>query len=390
LPAIDVHTIAYSTAVITFVMFVALLAYWNGRRTYAGFGWWVASMGLASLTVLVLVTRDAYPVPLLGNLASQVLALIWALVLVIGTLLFFGRSPRDALTWGVVAFGIAAMLAGRMILIPDLVGIALGSVAIGLLMLRAAWVLKDEATPALRSAAQLCAVVLLVYGAVRFWRAGQLLLAPSDYDTLSSNWPAIINHLFNLAFGAVWGFAFLLLNSARVEAELLGSRVEVSRLTSSDSLTGVANRLAFFEAGAQWFARARRGHTPLSVVVIAIDHLRSINTDHGHAIGDGVLTDVAHEVVALSPPSDLVARVSGEEFAVLLPESTAEHARTVAERLCIQIASRAVSPAHLSVTATLGTATRTADDASFEQLFRRAEHALAEAKTAGRNRVAVA
>src|SRR5688572_29776704 len=115
-------------------MFVALLAYWKGRRTYAGFGWWVASMGLASLTVLALVLRDAYPVPVLGNLTSQLLALIWALVLVIGTLLFFGRGARDPLTWGAVAFGIAAMFAGRLLLIPDLVGIAFGSVAIGLLM----------------------------------------------------------------------------------------------------------------------------------------------------------------------------------------------------------------------------------------------------------------
>ena len=75
---------------------------------------------------------------------------------------------------------------------------------------------------------------------------------------------------------------------------------------------------------------------------------------------------------------------------MLLPESTAEHARNVAERLCIQIASRAVSSAHLSVTASLGVATRVAEDGSFEHMFRRAEQALARAKAEGRNRVAVA
>jgi diguanylate cyclase (GGDEF)-like protein len=388
--AIDVHTIAFSTFVVTGVMFAALLAYRNSRRTYAGFGWWVASMGLASLTVLVLVLRDTYPVPVLGNLASQLLALVWAAVLVVGTLYFCGRSARDPLTWSAVTFGAAAMLAGRLLPIPDLVSLALGSFAIGLLMLRAVWILKDEETPALRSAARLCAFVLLTYGVVRFWRGGQLLLAPPDYDTLAANWAAIINHAFNLAFGAIWGFAFLLLNSARVEAELLGSRVEVSRLASSDTLTGVANRTSFFEAGTLWFARAQRGIVPLSVVVIAVDHLRQVNTEHSHSIGDSVLMDVANELTALSPPSDLVARVSGEEFAVLLPESTAEHARGVAQRLCIQIASRAVSPAHLQVTASVGVASRRSDDKSFEQLFRRAEQGVALAKSTGRNRIAVA
>lgn len=387
---VDTRTIAYSTVVITTVLFVALFLYWRERRTYAGFGWWVASMGLAALTVIALVTRDAYPVPVLGNLTSQLLALVWALSLVIGALHFFGRGARDPFTWSVFAFGIAAMLAGRLLPISDLVALALGSIAIGLLMVRAAWILRDDATPELRSAARLCMAVLLVYGAVRFWRAGDLLLADPSYDTLSGQWPSIVNHAFNLAFGAVWGFAFLLLNSARVEAELRGSRVEAERLAGSDMLTGVANRSAFFEAGAQWFVRAQRGIVPLSVIVIAVDHLRAINTEHGHAIGDGVLTDVAHELVALSPPSDLVARVSGEEFAVLLPESTAEHARNVAQRLCIQIASRAVSSVHLQVTASVGLATRRTEDSSFEQMFRRAELGVALAKSTGRNRIAVA
>ncbi len=387
---IDPRSVAFSTVLMLVVMFIALFAYWQFRRSYAGFGWWVASIGLAALTALLFTLRGVYDVPWLGNLASQMLALAWGTTVVVGALYFFGRSARDPMTWGATIGGAVSMIAGRLLLIPDLVSIALGSFAIGLLMLRAAWILKDEATPHLRAAARLCALVLLAYGLVRFWRGGQLLIAPADYDILAGQLASVLNHIFNLVFGTIWSFAFLFLNSSRVEAELLGSRVEVSRLAGSDALTGVANRGAFFEAGAQWFARTQRGPTALSVVVVAVDHLRQINTEHSHAIGDDVLTDIAQEIIALSPPSDLVARVSGEEFAVLLPESSAEHARGVAERLCIQIASRAVGPTLLSVTASLGTATRVAEDKNFEHLFRRAEHALARAKAAGRNCVAVA
>jgi diguanylate cyclase (GGDEF)-like protein len=387
---IDTRSVAFSTVLMLVVMFIALFAYWMARRTYAGFGWWVASIGVSALTVLVFTLRGVYDVPWLGSLASQLLALAWAATVVVGTLYFFGRSARDPLTWGVTTGGAVAMIAGRLLLIPDVVSIALGSFAIGLLMLRAAWILKDEATPQVRTAARICALVLLAFGLARFWRAGYLFTAEPGYDILSGQAASVLNYTFNLAFATLWSFAFLFLNSSRIEAELLGSRVEVSRLVGSDALTGVANRAAFFEAGAQWFARAQRGHTALSVIVIAVDHLRQVNTEHGHAVGDGVLSDVANEIATLSPPSDLVARVSGEEFAVLLPESNAEHAKGVAERLCIQIASRAVSGSHLSITASIGVATRVAEDANFEHLFRRAEQGLARAKAAGRNRVAVA
>jgi diguanylate cyclase (GGDEF)-like protein len=387
---IDPRSIAYSTVLVAIVMFIAVFGYWQFRRTYAGFGWWVSSIGLFAVTLLVITLRGAWVVPWFGDSAIQLLSIAWACSVVVGTLLFFGRAPRDVLVWSVVAGGVVAVLAGRLLLMPNAVSTAIGSAAIALLVFRAAWVLKDEATPQLRTAARVCALVLVAFGVARLWRAGYLLTADPTYDILSGQTASVLNYTFNLAFATLWSFAFLFLNSSRVEAELLGSRVEVSRLTASDALTGVANRAAFFEAGAQWFARAQRGHTALSVVVLAVDHLRDINTAHGHVVGDGVLADVAHEIVALSPPSDLVARVSGDEFAILLPESNAEHAKGVAERLCIQVASRAVSAAHLSVTASVGCVTRVAEDANFEQLFRRAEQALARAKAAGRNRVSVA
>lgn len=388
--SIDPRSIAYSTVLVAIVMFIAVFAYWQWRRTYAGFGWWVSSIGLFAVTLLVITLRGSWSVPWFGDSAIQFLSIAWAASVVIGTLYFFGRSAYDWIVWSVVAGGVVAVLAGRLLLVPNVASTAIGSLAIGLLVFRAAWVLKDEATPQLRTAARVCAVVLVCFGLARLWRAGYLLTADPNYDILSGQAASVLNYTFNLAFATLWSFAFLFLNSSRVEAELLGSRVEVSRLTGTDALTGVANRGAFFEAGAQWFARAQRGHTALSVVVIAVDHLRDTNTAHGHAVGDGVLADVAHEIVALSPPSDLVARVSGDEFAILLPESTAEHAKGLAERLCIQIASRAVSAAHLPVTASIGVATRLAEDTNFEHLFRRAELALARAKAAGRNRVAVA
>lgn len=387
--SLDPRSIAYSTVLVAALLFVVVLVYWKVRRTYAGFGWWVASIGLFAVTMTTLVVRDVLPTPSLSVPLVGLFSVLSVGAIAIGARNFFGRDARDPYVWALGLGGATAIVAIAATDLPNAFVTACSATIVALMLFRAAWIFFEEPMPHVRTAARICAAVLVGFGLTRLWRAGFILTAPSDHDVLVSAPAALFNYTMNLVFTTLWSFSFVFLNSARVEAELLGSRVEVERLVGTDLLTGVANRTAFFEAGAKWFERARRGRMPLSVIVIGVDHLRQVNTRHGHSTGDAVIADVAHELAALSPPSDVVARISGEEFAVLLPESTPEHAADVAQRYCIQVASRAVSPAHLSITASLGVATLQPEDPDFERLFRRAEHGLAQAKAAGRNRVVV-
>jgi diguanylate cyclase (GGDEF)-like protein len=160
-----------------------------------------------------------------------------------------------------------------------------------------------------------------------------------------------------------------------------------------DHLTGVANRRAFFEAAELELQRNRRAPRPTALVLIDADHFKRINDRHGHPAGDAVLRQLGMLLTATFRQVDVVARIGGEEFAVLLPSSTMEGAAAVAERLRQLVASHQVSfgGARIEFTVSIGIAAgegRGAEpDLTLETLMRRADQALYAAKAGGRNRI---
>jgi len=156
-----------------------------------------------------------------------------------------------------------------------------------------------------------------------------------------------------------------------------------------DHLTGLANRGAFFEAAELELQRWGRVPRPLSLVVIDADHFKVVNDTYGHAAGDAVLRHLAAGLVATFRTVDVVARLGGEEFVVLLPDTTLEGAEAVAERLCQSIAAVAVdvdgTPIRYTVSA--GVAEMEAGVSGLDALIKRADAALYSAKAKGRDRV---
>ncbi len=113
-------------------------------------------------------------------------------------------------------------------------------------------------------------------------------------------------------------------------ARLLG---EVERLATRDSLTGLANRRLFDESLQREAARAQRLGTPLSLLVLDVDHFKQVNDSYGHQTGDAVLCEVADALVANTKNFDVAARYGGDEFVVLLPGCGREDAMGVAQRV---------------------------------------------------------
>lgn len=159
-----------------------------------------------------------------------------------------------------------------------------------------------------------------------------------------------------------------------------------------DHLTGLANRRAFFEAAGLELERSKASPRPTALIAIDADHFKSINDRHGHPGGDAVLRHLAGILADTFRAVDIVARIGGEEFAVLLPSTDLPRAAVVAERLRAVVAS---SPAPfdggaIRYTISAGVAAldaSSADTADVDLLLRRADQALYAAKRAGRNRV---
>ena len=161
------------------------------------------------------------------------------------------------------------------------------------------------------------------------------------------------------------------------------------RAVACDHLTGLANRRALFEACELELQRWRRAPRPLSLVLIDADHFKRINDDFGHATGDAVLRHLAAGLSATFRAMDVVARLGGEEFVVLLPGCDGEAATAVAQRLCDSIAAQAVvvEGATVRYTVSVGVATMDAAVEGVDALIERADRAMYAAKGAGRNRV---
>lgn len=159
--------------------------------------------------------------------------------------------------------------------------------------------------------------------------------------------------------------------------------------TSCDHLTGLVNRRAFFEAAELEVQRWQRQPRPLSIVMVDADHFKRVNDAHGHAAGDAVLRHLAAGMSATFRTLDVVARIGGEEFVVLLPDTTLDNARVVATRLCQRIAAHAVEVDGRSIRYTVSAGVATMDEGvtGVADLLKRADTAMYAAKAQGRNRV---
>jgi two-component system cell cycle response regulator len=164
---------------------------------------------------------------------------------------------------------------------------------------------------------------------------------------------------------------------------------ELARLARRDPLTGLPNRRALEEELARAAARARRAGAPLSAVVLDVDRFKLVNDRHGHAAGDAVLAAIAARAAAALRTGDLIARIGGEEFAVLLPGAELAQAGEAAERIRARVAAEPIATGGvaLEVTVSLGCAVLLPDDADGRALLARADARLYEAKSSGRNRV---
>ena len=175
----------------------------------------------------------------------------------------------------------------------------------------------------------------------------------------------------------------------QLEDELRRRNAELEALSRTDALTGLANRRHLQEQLTIAAALARRHGGRMGVLMIDVDHFKSINDRFGHDVGDAVLREVATRLEATSRAEDLVGRWGGEEFLVVAPSTDAPGVRELGERARRATSSQPIEvpSGTITVTVSVGVAE---SDGDVEQVLRDADLALYEAKAAGRDRVVVA
>jgi len=173
---------------------------------------------------------------------------------------------------------------------------------------------------------------------------------------------------------------------------LQASKEELIILASTDSMTKLYNRRYFSTTSVHIINLAKRDKTDTSVIMIDIDKFKAINDTYGHQVGDDVIILLAQKLQDYARHSDIVCRYGGEEFVLLLPETSIEGALVIAEKIRLHVENMSVEAGEhqLKFTVSIGISQiNIKDDINIESALHRADTALYEAKTSGRNRVCI-
>jgi len=381
LPPLDVNTLLL-TLVLVQVLIASTL--WAAISPGARHGVmsWTLSLGMQGAVFMLLALRTPEV-----HLTSIVLAnLFGALSLTLqadALLRFRGSRLHPAWLAGIPVAMATLMwaLGGSEALRFALNGAIFGAGMVGLAIL-AIRTSQPESTQGRR----LLAGGYLLEGAMMLARALALTVVPEAFESarLAGSVPAA-SALVAFVVALVTSMGFLLMHRERREAS-------VSRLATIDSLTGIFNRRSFFELGEKSLAYGRRHGTPVSLVLLDLDHFKQINDSLGHHAGDGVLRHFVGVVQACLRKEDVLTRYGGEEFCVLLPVSGPEVAHPLAERIrtAVERARFEHEGERLTITTSAGVATALPGEGTLESLVQHADAALYAAKREGRNRVVLA
>jgi diguanylate cyclase (GGDEF)-like protein len=173
-----------------------------------------------------------------------------------------------------------------------------------------------------------------------------------------------------------------------VSSALMSGELEHRSRAVLDPLTGLLNRASLESRAAEIEQQARLTDGAVSVVLLDLDRFKRVNDEYGHERGDAVLRDAAYEIRKALRSFELVYRIGGEEFLLLLPGADLEAGLEVAERVRLAVAS--ARPGDLDLTLSAGVATGAGAAVRYEELFRAADQALLDAKREGRDRVVAA
>lgn len=171
--------------------------------------------------------------------------------------------------------------------------------------------------------------------------------------------------------------------------KVFGKNEALKRLTVTDVLTALPNRRGLLQRVEQALAQHRRNARPLSLALLDLDEFKTVNDREGHPIGDAVLQHIAAEIAQSVRATDMLARLGGEEFGLLMPETGHEGARELCERIRRRIEEMELPMTFeiRNLTVSIGLTTVTVDaDTWFNQLYVKADRALYKAKHQGRNR----
>ena len=378
MPTVDPRTVILLAGVMS--SFMALVMFSLDRSypaTIKGLREWGVALLLVALGCTLAFGHGSLP-NVMSISVPRLLFPTGLLLTYVGAQRFFGETPRY-LPWIALITATAAAQMWFTFVAPDFAARLLlsGALSICLFVAFIHLVRRQGLTSFARGLTfgvlvAMCAIVVVRMVTALFWQAGSHI-----YDST-------VQHLVYLSALSV----FILLLSVSMTL-LAAERVhtEVAYLASHDSLTNALTRPHMNAVCAMELERSQRHGHSMALLVMDLDHFKAVNDNYGHQRGDQVLVDFVHKVNDLLRRPDQLGRFGGEEFVVLLPETSLPEALAVAERIRSACDTEDAQP-HCTVS--IGVATNSQGNDTVDSMIARADAAMYRAKTKGRNRVETA
>ena len=348
------------------------------RRSYPptvrGLGLW--ALGLLGIAVgTLLAVRHDGPPEMLTVSVARVLLPCSLFLIYSGTLRFVGQRPQLKVWIPVLIAGALLQVFFTHIAPSFHARLIVANLLTGSLFLAQSWALWRRATPTF--APRLCLAVSLIMVLIQIMRLATSFVVPlgdNVFHTESRNLVYVVSLVFSILLYSV---GIVLMVSERL-------RTELEHLATRDSLTGALNRRQMRALFANELLRCQRQQRGMGLLMMDLDHFKAINDTHGHQAGDQVLIELVTKVRELLRQSDELARLGGEEFAVLLPDTSPQEALAAAERIRAACATPRNSP---FCTVSIGVTANQQDTDTLDTMLARADAAMYRAKAYGRNRV---
>lgn len=377
---LDVKTLMWVNIVVAFAISALTYSFWSSQPTIRGLRGWSVGMALCGSGWLIVALRSSPPPPLTAIAPSALIAagfaVVWLSIRRFNDTRFSARRVLLPLALFAAIFTLAWLSGAdtqhRLVLVSSFVGA---------LALLSGWELRKADRADKLRGRSLTALAFFVLGTTMVVRAGLSLRSVLTTPEMHDPTRGLALFIGTICLVAIT-LGFLMMSNERL-------RDRYARLALTDELTELPNRRSFLEQGTRLSQRARKNGIPASLLMMDLDHFSSVNERFGHAGGDQALTEFADLLRRTVRPADLLCRYGGEEFCALLIGAGPEEAAVAAERIRSAVAAHVahVRGERLTITVSIGVAAIV--ERGLTAAIQSADVALYEAKSRGRNKIAV-
>ena len=364
--------------------------YWRTQKTYAGFGYWALANVAMTVTFSLFAMKGIAP-EFFTVVVANTSATAGAICRYAGVRFFWGaKQLKHTRFHQAVVLCIGLMLYYYTFVVDDIVLRLFGvSIAISGYFLATAYDMLKGVRQGYRYEAWTLTFLNIIYAILMMGRALEWYLYPEARHLLIASSMSALYFSSILLLEVTTALIFLMMNSQRLAKSLMIAQQELENLAASDTLTGLFNRRKLAELCSQEITQARTTNRPLAMLLIDLDHLKQMNDTFGHSAGDALINTVVKIMRDQLRPTDIAGRLGGDEFLLILPNTTHDQAKMIAELIRQNVQNQVFhwEDKVLSMSLSIGVASLIDADANWNDWLQRADHNLYLAKNSGRNQI---